>query len=107
MSSTPRIGVYVEDKPKDINLEDIGQKYFYSIIEKYSTSVKLVSNKQTLLNDGTPAIEILFDRVINEYWPFKTLILATFWDDKLIFIAAISYEHPEALKEYLYSLQFN
>ena len=107
MSSTPRIGVYVEDKPKGIHLEDIGQEYFYSIVEKYSTSVKLVSSKKTLLNDGTPAIEILFDRVINEYWPFKNLILATFRDDKLIFIATISYEHPEALREYLYSLQFN
>jgi len=107
MSSTPQLGVYVENKPNNIQLEDLGQLFFYSIIEKYSTSVKLVSNKQTILNDGTPAVEILFNRVINEYLPFKTLILATFRDDKLIFIATTSYEHPEALKEYLYSLQFN
>ena len=107
LSSTPQLGVYVENKPKDFQLEDIGQEYFYNTIEKYSTSVKLVSNKQTLLNDGTPAIEILFDRVVNEYWQVKTLILSTYWDDKLIYAATTSFAHPEALKEYLYSLQFH
>ena len=51
MSSTPQLGVYVETKPADIRLEDLGQQYFYRKIEKYSTSVKLVSSKQTLLHD--------------------------------------------------------
>jgi hypothetical protein len=107
LSSTPQLGVYVENKPNDIQLEDIGQEYFYSTIEKYSTSVKLVSSKQTLLNDGTPAVEILFDRVVNDHWPLKTLILSTFWDDKIIYVATSSYAHPEVLKGYLYSLQFH
>ena len=66
LSSTPRLGVYVENKPSDIKLEDVGKKYFYSKIEQYSTSVKLVSSKQTLLNDGASAVEILFDRVVND-----------------------------------------
>jgi len=91
----------------DIQLEDIGQEYFYSKIEKYSTSVKLVSSKQTLLNDGTPSVEILFDSVANEYWPIKTLILSTYRGDKLIFAAVTSFAHPEALREYLYSLRFD
>jgi hypothetical protein len=107
LSSTPQLGVYVENKPNDIQLEDIGQEYFYSTIEKYSTSVKLVSSKQTLLSDGTPAVEILFDRVVNDHWPLKTLILSTFWDDKIIYVATSSYAHPEVLKGYLYSLQFH
>jgi hypothetical protein len=107
LSSTPQLGVYVENKPNDIQLEDIGKEYFFSIIEKYSTSVKLVSSKQTLLNDGTLAVEILFDRVVNEYWPLKTLILATYRGDKLIFAAITSVEHPEALRDCLYSLRFD
>jgi hypothetical protein len=107
LSSTPRLGVYVENKPKEIHLEDIGQEYFYSKIEKYSTSVKLVYSKQTLLNDGTPGVEILFDNVVNEYWPLKTLILSTYRGDKLIYAAITSFEHPEALRDCLYSLRFD
>jgi hypothetical protein len=107
LSITPQLGVYVENKPNDIKLEDIGQEYFYSKIEKYSTSVKLVSSKQTLLNDGTPGVEILFDNVVNEYWPLKTLTLSTYRGDKLIFAAITSFEHPEALRDYLYSLRFD
>jgi len=99
--------VYVENKPNEIHLEDIGQEYFYSQIEKYRTRVTLVSSKQTLLNDGTPAVEILFDRVVNEYWPLKILILSAYHGDKLIFAAITSFEHPEALRDYLYSLRFD
>jgi hypothetical protein len=107
LSSTPLLQVYVENKPNDIQLEDIGQEYLCSKLEKYSTSVKLVSSKQTLLNDGTPGVEILFDNVVNEYWPLKTLTLSTCRGDKLIFAAITSFEHPEALREYLYSLRFD
>ena len=107
ISSIPRLGVYVEDKPLDIPLQDIGRRFFSKLVKKYSTNAKLVSSKQAMLSDGTPANEVLFDRVVEDHWPLKTLILAIFWEDKLIFIATTSYEHPEALKEYLYSLQFN
>jgi hypothetical protein len=107
LSSTPRLGVYVENKPNEIQLEDIGQEYFCSKIEKYSTSVKLVSSKQTFLNDGTPSVEILLDSAANEYWSIKTLILSTYRGDKLIFAAIKSLAHPEALRDYLYSLRFD
>ena len=106
LSSTPQLGVYVENKPSEIQLEDIGQEYFYSKIEKFSTNIKLVSSKKTLLHDGTPGVEILFNYVVNEYWPLKTLTLSTYRGDKLIFAATTSVEHPKALRDYLYSLRF-
>ena len=37
----------------------------------------------------------------------KTMILSTYRDDKLIFAAMTSFAHPEALREFLYSLQFD
>ena len=107
MSNSPQLGVYVENKPQGIQLQDIGQRYFYSLIEKYSTTVKLVSSTETLLSDGTPANETLFERVVNEQLPLKTMILSTYRDDKLIFIATTSFAHPEALREYLYSIRFD
>jgi hypothetical protein len=106
LSTTPRLGVYVETKPQGIQLNDIGQQYLHNLIEKYSTSVKLVYNKKSLLNDGTPAAEVLFESVVNDYFIIKTLILATYWDDELIYVATTSLLHPEALKGFLYSLQF-
>jgi hypothetical protein len=107
MSNTPQMGVYVEDRPKDIPLEDIGQNYLFGLIEKYSTSAALVYSTQTVLSDGTPANEALFERVIGEHWPYKTLILSTYHDGKLIFAATTSFSHPEALKKYLYSLRLD
>ena len=99
--------MYVENQPKNIQLDDIGKRYLFRLIEQYSTKVKLAYSKQTVLSDGTSANETLFDRVINDHWPYKTLILSTYRDDKLIFVATTSFAHPEALKEHLYSLRFN
>jgi len=107
ISSLPRLGVYVENKPQDIRLQDIGQRYFSYLIEKYSTNLKLVSSMQTVLSDGTPANEVLFDRVVNDHWPLKTMIVSTFRGDKLIFAAVTSFAHPETFREFLYSLRFD
>ena len=107
ISSTPQLGVYVENKPQDIQLQDIGQRYFSNLIEKYSTKFKLMSSTQTVLSDKTPANEVLFDRVVNDHWPLKTMILSTYRGDKLIFAAVTSFAYPEALREYLYSLRFD
>ena len=107
MGSTPRLGVYVENQPKDIQLKDVGKKYFFDLIKKSSTKAILLYSTQTSLSDGTPANETLFERVINEYWPFKTLVLSTYHDGKLIFVATTSFAHPEALRDYLYSIRFD
>ena len=107
LSDTPQIAVYVEDIPDGINLNDIGPQYFYSKISEFSTLVNLVSSKEAVLNDGTPGVEILFDIVVDDIWPLKILILSTYRSDKLVFASVISFAHPEALRDYLYSIQFN
>ncbi len=107
ISNTPQFGVYVESKPQDIQLQDIGQRYFTNLIKKYSTSMKLVSSAQTVLRDGTPANEVLFDRVVKDHWPLKTMIVSTYRGDKLFFAAVTSFAHPETFREFLYSLRFD
>jgi hypothetical protein len=107
ISSTPQFGVYIEDKPQDIRLQDIGQRHFTNIIKKYSTNIRLVSSKQTMLKDGTPANEVLFDRVVKNHWSLKTMIVSTYRGDKMIFAAVTSFAHPETFREYLYSLRFD
>ena len=107
ISSTPQFGVYVENKPLDIRLQDIGERHYANELEKFGSSVKLVSNTQTALSDGTPANEVQFDWVSNDHWPVKTMIVSTYHGDKLIFAAVTSFAHPEALRECLYSLRFD
>ena len=55
ISSTPLFGVVVKDKPQDIRLQDIGERHYTNELEKFGTNVRLVSNAQTALSDGTPA----------------------------------------------------
>ena len=107
MSSTPQIGVYVEDQPGDFHLQEIGRGYLLKLVEKNSTKADLVYSLQTVLGDRTPANETLFERVIQDNWSYKTLVLSTYREGKLIYVATTSVAHPEALKEYLYSLQFH
>ena len=107
MSSTPQLSVYVEDQPGDINLQEIGQGYLLRLVEKNSTEANLVYSLQTVLEDGTPANETLFERVIHDHWSYKTLVLSTYREGKLVYAATTSVLHPEALKEYLYSMQFH
>jgi hypothetical protein len=111
ISSTPLFGVVVEDKPQDIRLQDIGERHYTNELEKFGSSVRLISSTKTALSDGTPANEVQFDWVLNDWvlndhWPVKTMIVSTYRGDKLIFAAVTSFAHPEALREFLYSLRF-
>ena len=107
ISSMPLFGVVVKDKPQDIRLQDIGERLYTSEFKKIGSSVKLVSSTQTTLRDGTPANEVQFDWVLNDYWPVKTMIVSAYRGGKLIFAAVTSFAHPEALREFLYSLRFD
>ena len=107
ISSLPLFQVVVKDKPQDIRLQDIGERHYTNEFEKFGSSVKLVSSMQTALSDGTPANEVQFDWVSNDHWPVKTMIVSTYREDKLIFAAVSSTAHPEALREFLYSLRFD
>ena len=105
-SGTPLLLVFVEDRPRDILLKDIGEQKFTGEISKLGTDVRLVSNSQTSLRDGTPANEVRYDWVTKDNWPVKTLIVSTYRKEKLIFSAVTALAHPEALREFLYRLEF-
>jgi hypothetical protein len=107
ISNTPQLGVYVDNKPKDIELQNIGQRYFAKRIKKHSTYMKMVSSAPNVLSDGTIVNEVLFDRVVNNHWPLKTMVVSTYRGDKLIFAGVSSFAHPETFREFLYSLRFD
>ena len=107
LSSTPLFSVVVKDKPQDIRLQDIGTRHFTDELKKHGTKVRLVSTTQTVLSDRTPANEMQFEWVANDIWPMKTMIVATYRGDKLIFPIVTSFAHPESLRDFLYSLRFD
>jgi hypothetical protein len=106
-SGTPILSVSIDDKPQDISLRDIGEKFYLPELKKSAADVKITTNIQTKLHDGTPANEVQFDWVTRDNWPVKTLVLLTYRDDKLIYAAVHSLAHPGSLRKYLYSLQFD
>ncbi len=107
LSSTPLFSVVVKDIPQDIRLQDIGSRHFTDELKKLGTKVRLVSTTQTALSDRTPANEMQFEWVANDIWPLKTMIVATYRGDKLIFPIVTSFAHPESLRDFLYSLRFD
>jgi hypothetical protein len=107
LSSTPLFSVVVKDMPQGIGLQDIGSRHFTDELKKLGTKVRLVSTTQTELSDRTAANEMQFEWVANDIWPLKTMIVATYRGDKLIFPIVTSFAHPESLRDFLYSLRFD
>ena len=102
----PALGVFVEDKPDGIPLQDLGERFFTGKIEEIGTDVRLVYSKATGIDNGTPANEVYFEWVSKNHWPLKTLIVSTYRGDKIVYAAVTSLAHPESLKDFLYSLNF-
>lgn len=106
-SGTPLLTVIVDDQPPDVELDDLWEMHLQGEIEAFATGVKRIFTKQTKLREGIPATEIRFDWVAEGQWPLKTLILATYYQDKLVLTAATALAHPEFFKDFLYSLKFD
>ena len=106
LSSTPLFSVYVQDKPKNAALQQIGERYFIEELEKIGADVELVFSRQIEIGDSSPAHEAQFDWVADSHYPLKTLIVSTYREDKLIFAAVTAHAHPEELREFLCSLSF-
>ena len=106
ISGVPILSVSIDDKPQDILLRDIGEKFYLPKLKKSAIAVKITSNIQSKLNDGTAANEVQFDWMTPDNWPVKTIVLLTYRDEKLIYAAVHSLAYPSSLREYLYSLRF-
>jgi hypothetical protein len=102
----PVIGVFVEEKPDGTSLQDPGKRFFTDKLNEIGTDVRLVYSKATGIENGIPANEVYFSWVSKKHWPLKTLIVSTYRGDKIVYAAVTSLAHPEALKEFLYSLRF-
>ena len=105
-SSNPLFMVIVDDKPSDIDLDDIWEKHLSKEVQEFASNVKLIYSKQAELQDGTSAREIRFDWFSNGHWLLKTIILATYNQDHLVMTAWTAFAHPEIFNEFLYSIKF-
>lgn len=100
----PILTVSLIDKPKDIPLSKIATDFYFNELNKHKNQPKLIYTADTILGNGRLANEALFDCVADNNWPIKLSILSTYWNDKLIFVTVQSWQFPQALKEFQYSL---
>jgi hypothetical protein len=103
----PELSVSAIDRPQGMQLSEFGKKIYTPELNKSGTNIKIESNIETRLTDGTPANEVCFDWLHKSNWPVKTMVLSTFYDNKLYYVTAHSFAHPEVMKEYVYSLRFD
>ena len=103
----PILSVSIDDRPQDIPLMNIGEKFYLPELKKSTAEAKITSNIQTKLHDGTLANEVQFDCMSKNYWPLKISILSTYRNEKLIYVAVQTWAFPDSLREYLYSLRFD
>jgi len=103
----PNLSVSIDDKPQGIPLRDIGEKFYLPEMKKKVAKVKIISNIQTKLKDGTPANEVQFELMTIDNRLVKILVLSTYHNDNLIYAATQSLAFPGTLREYLYSLRFD
>jgi hypothetical protein len=98
----PIISVSIDDMPKDIQLMNLGEKFYLPELKKSDAKAKITSNIQTKLFDGTQANEVQFDCVAQNNRPLKISIRSTYRSKTLIFVAVQSWAFPDSLKEFLY-----
>jgi hypothetical protein len=103
----PVFSVSVVDRPQDMPLREFGKKIYIPELKKSGANIRIESNIQTRLKDGSPANEVCFDWLHKSNWPVKTMVLSTYRDNRLFYVAAHSLAHAEIMKEYIYSLRFD
>jgi hypothetical protein len=106
-NGVPELSVSVIDRPQDMPLRDFWKKIYIPELNKSGTNIKIESNIQTRLIDGTPANEMYLDWLHKSNWPVSTMVLSAYHKNRLYYVAAHSLAHSEFMKEYLYSLRFD
>ncbi len=100
--------VWVIDVPPNMLLEN-ATKIVVDWLKDYVKEVKIISDNQTKLNDGTPANEGLTEHLTFGYnIKMKSIHLSTFKDNKWISVhlSTLASIYNEDLKKIVYSLEF-
>ena len=103
----PDFSVSVIDRPSGMPLREFGEKIYTPELNKSGTHIKILSNIQTRLIDGTPAYEVSFDWLHKSNWTVSTMVLSAYRESRLYYVAAHSLAHSEFMKEFIYSLRFD
>jgi len=90
--------------PDGIKLEDFGTKYITSILQKYGSNVKVISNKEIILKCGTKAYRTDITWLWNGAWPLNTLIVSAYKEGQCVWVAAHPMADPEKLAPIVQSL---
>jgi len=95
----------VGDIPEGMTLADHGPKLYAPALEKFGSNVKVISNKEVTLKDGTKAYRTDIKWLYEEDIWVTTLVVSIFKDDKMVFLATHT-ANPNAVAWIVESLTF-
>jgi TolB-like protein/class 3 adenylate cyclase len=95
----------VADIPEGVTVADYGPKLYAPALERFGSNVKVISNREIILKDGTKAYRTDIKWLYKENIWLTTLVVSTYKDDKMVFLATHP-PNPNALAWIVESLTF-
>jgi CubicO group peptidase (beta-lactamase class C family) len=96
----------VIDTPEGIKIEDFGPKFYAKDLENYGSDIKVISNKEIVLNCGTKAYRTDITWLWNNTVRLKHFVVAASKDGKCIFLWAETWKKHHKLEPIFKSLTF-
>ena len=94
----------VVDIPDGMQLADFGTHYYTKLLEKMSTNIKVVSNKEITLKCGTKGYRSDIHWMWQDSFPLQTVLVSAYKNGKCIFVAAHPNQNPENVAPIVQSL---
>jgi uncharacterized caspase-like protein/translation initiation factor IF-1 len=93
--------------PQGMRLKDIGWKAYAPGLKKIGSSIKVISNREIMLKDGTKAYRTSLKWLTKDRKKrITTIVVSAFKDDKWVFLSIHTSVHPEKFAPIAESLTF-
>jgi len=90
--------------PDGMTLEEFGPKYLTSLLQKFGSDVKVISNKEIVLKCGARAYRTDIKWLWNGTFPLNSLFVSAYKDGQCVFVAAHPMSTPEKVAPIVESL---
>jgi len=96
----------VADVPEGMKIADVGPEAFAVVLENVGSNVKVISNKEIKLKDGTKAYRTVIEWLFQGSFSLTTMVVSAFKDGKWVFLTAHSWQVPNEVASIVESLTF-
>ena len=96
----------VADIPEGIKVADVGPRALAVALENVGSNVKVISNKEITLKDGTKAYRTDIEWLFQGSFSLTTLVVSAFKNGKWVFLTAHPWQAPNEVASIVESLTF-